>query len=193
MDAAGFLRAALRCATDSDHGKPGVFLDIRSKVRRKDNEEGLLSLAFHPRYPVNGFFYVYYSASNPRRGILSRFKVSADDPNRAEPDSEKVILEVDQPYGNHNGATVLFGPDGYFQMHSYWDGSAFNAASEGLMSTDLDTRKATFAELLAVWEDEAPAGYLYVLPMFYGQSTAFNWTASDTGLMDFRADNLTVN
>ena len=45
-----------------DHGTPGVFLDICSKVRRKDNEEGLLSLAFHPRYPVNGFFYVYYSA-----------------------------------------------------------------------------------------------------------------------------------
>jgi hypothetical protein len=47
--------------------------------------------------------------------------------------------------------------------------------------------------LLAVWEDEAPAGYLYVLPMFYGKSTAFNWTASDTGLMDFRDDNLSVN
>jgi peptide/nickel transport system substrate-binding protein len=87
----------------------------------------------------------------------------------------------------------LFGPDGYFQVHSYWDGSAFNAASEGLMSADLNTRKATFAKLLAVWEDEAPAGYLYVLPMFYGKSKTFNWTASDTGLMDFRADNLSVN
>jgi len=69
----------------------------------------------------------------------------------------------------------------------------FNSASEGLMSTDLNTRQATFSKLLAVWEDEAPAGYLYVLPMFYGKSTAFDWTASDTGLMDFRADNLTVN
>jgi len=87
----------------------------------------------------------------------------------------------------------LFGPDGYFQSHSFWDGSTFNSASDGLMSTDLNTRQATFSKLLAVWEDEAPAGYLYVLPMFYGKSTAFNWTASDTGLMDFRADNLSVN
>jgi hypothetical protein len=55
------------------------------------------------------------------------------------------------------------------------------------------TRKASFSKLLAVWEDEAPAGYLYVLPMFYGKSTAINWTASDTGLMDFRADNLSIN
>lgn len=87
----------------------------------------------------------------------------------------------------------LFGPDGFFQRHSYWDGSTFNAASDGLTATDPMARKAAFAETLSVWEDEAPAGYLYVLPMFYGKSTDFNWKASDTGLMDFRADNLTVN
>ncbi len=86
----------------------------------------------------------------------------------------------------------LFGPNGFFQRHEYWDGSAFNAATEGLMSADLKTRKAAFTKLLAVWEDEAPAGYMYVLPMFYGKSKAINWTASDTGLMDFRADNLSV-
>ena len=88
---------------------------------------------------------------------------------------------------------MLFGPDGDCKQHVFWGGSTFNAAADGLMSPDLKTRKAAFTKLLAVWEDEAPAGYLYVLPMFYGKSTAFDWTASDTGLMDFRADNLSVN
>ncbi len=114
-----------------DHGTPDIFLDIRSAVRRKHNEEGLLSLAFHPRYSTNGFLYVYYSASGPRRGILSRFSVSADDPNRAESGSEKVILEVDQPYGNHNGATVLFGPDGYLYLSLGDGGSAHDPHDHG--------------------------------------------------------------
>lgn len=87
----------------------------------------------------------------------------------------------------------LFGPDGFFQKHKFWDGSTFNAASDGLLSTDLKTRQAAFTKMLAVFEEEAPAGYLYVLPMFYGKSKIINWTASDTGLMDFRADNLSIN
>ena len=86
-----------------------VFLDIRPQVLRRHNEEGLLSLAFHPRYAQNGHFYVYYSASKPRRGVLSRFSVAPDVPDRADPASEQVILEVEQRWGNHNGSTVLFG------------------------------------------------------------------------------------
>ena len=86
-----------------DIGTAGVFLDITAKVRRSHNEEGLLAVAFHPRYADNGFLYVYYSASGPRRGVLCRFTVSTQDPNRADPDSELSILEVEQPYGNHNG------------------------------------------------------------------------------------------
>ncbi|MCZ6494283.1 MAG: PQQ-dependent sugar dehydrogenase [Planctomycetota bacterium] len=102
-----------------------VFLDIRPQVRRRHNEEGLLALAFHPQYRKNGHLYVYYSASRPRRGVLSRFTVSADDPDQADPASEQVILEVEQPWGNHNGATVLFGPDGYLYL-SLGDGGQAN-------------------------------------------------------------------
>lgn len=101
------------------------FLNIRDRVYIGHNEEGLLSLAFHPDYEDNGRFFVWYSASEPRRTKLSEFRVSTDDPNRADPDSEKVILEVDQPWGNHNGATVLFGPDGYLYV-SIGDGGAAN-------------------------------------------------------------------
>jgi len=141
-----------------DRGTPDVFLDIRSQVRRKDNEEGLLSLAFHPRYAANGFFYVYYSASKPRRGILSRFTVSADDPNRAEPDSEKVILEVDQPYGNHNGATVLFGPDGFLYMSLGDGGSAFDPQDNGQNLSTL------LGSILRIDVDHEQDGHAYAIP-----------------------------
>jgi quinoprotein glucose dehydrogenase len=103
----------------------GVFLDLQSQVSRRHNEEGLLALAFHPDYRTNGRFYVYYSASSPRRGILSEFRVDPEDPDRADPGFERVILEVEQPWGNHNGATVLFGPDGYLYI-SLGDGGAAN-------------------------------------------------------------------
>ena len=100
---------------------PGVstteqFLDISERVNDVGNEEGLLGLAFDPRYSINGHFYVYYSAASPRRSIISRFSVSADNPLRADPASERIILEVPQPYANHNGGQVLFGPDGYLYI-----------------------------------------------------------------------------
>ncbi len=96
---------------------PGVesaetFLDIRERVNNSGNEEGLLGLAFDPAFAENGHFYVNYTASGPRRTVVSRFTVSADDPNRADADSELVFLEVAQPYRNHNGGHVAFGPDG---------------------------------------------------------------------------------
>ena len=109
----------------SDVAQAKEFLDIRANVNSRNNEEGLLALAFHPRYADNGQFYVYYTASDPRRGVLSRFTVSADDPDLADPSSEQVILEVEQPYGNHNGATVLFGQDGYLYI-SLGDGGYAN-------------------------------------------------------------------
>ena len=73
-------------------------------------ENGLLGLAFHPDYASNGLFYVSYTVNNPPRTRLSRLQVSAD-PNRANHASETILLEIDQPAGNHNGGCVSFGPD----------------------------------------------------------------------------------
>ena len=62
-------------------------------------------------------FYVYYSAVNPRRSVLSRFAVNDSEPNQSRFEaSEQVILEVAQPYGNHNGGALVFGPDGYLYV-----------------------------------------------------------------------------
>ena len=115
----------LRLDQNNDQVKSGaVFLDMRKEVNSKNNEEGLLSICFHPQYADNGFVYLYYSVTNPRRSILSQFRVS-DDRKTINLDSEKKILEVDQPYSNHNGGTVLFGPDGMLYL-SLGDGGAAN-------------------------------------------------------------------
>ena len=91
-----------------------LFLDIRDRVNDRGEEEGLLGLAFDPQYADSGHFYVYYSASGPRRSVVSRFSVSAD--GRAGPGSERVLLEVAQPFSNHNGGQIAFGPDGYLYI-----------------------------------------------------------------------------
>ncbi|MCH8310652.1 MAG: PQQ-dependent sugar dehydrogenase [Chloroflexi bacterium] len=92
------------------------FLDIRGRVNDRGNEEGLLGLALDPEFSANGFIYLYYSAANPKRSVISRYSVSADNPNRADPDSERIILEVPQPFSNHNGGQIRFGPDGFLYI-----------------------------------------------------------------------------
>ncbi len=106
-----------------------TFLDINRKVVYKDNqnEEGLLGLAFHPKYKENGEFFLYYTSAEapPHTSVISRFRVSKDDPNRADPQSEEEILRIPQPYWNHNGGTLVFGPDGYLYI-GLGDGGAAN-------------------------------------------------------------------
>ena len=98
------------------------FLDITSQVSYC-GERGLLSVAFHPDFNSNGFFYVDYTdrSEHPGDVIISRFTVS-EDPNIADPDSEKVILRVDQPHDTHNGGQLQFGPNDGFLHISVGDG-----------------------------------------------------------------------
>ena len=92
-----------------------IYLDLSDRISRSGNEEGFLGLAFHPEYALNGQFYVYYSASNPRRSVISRFTVSPD-PDRADIESETVLLKIPEPRSNHNGGSMVFGPDGYLYI-----------------------------------------------------------------------------
>ena len=85
------------------------FLDITDRVNNSGNEMGLLGLAFHPDYSQNGFFYVNYTGRGGNT-FISRFNASGDN---ADPNSEKILLTVDQPFPNHNGGVLAFGPDGY--------------------------------------------------------------------------------
>lgn len=113
---------------DQNVEETNTFLDIESKVKYHDrqNEEGLLGMAFHPNYKENGFFYLYYtSTEEPLLSVISRFSVSKDDPNRADPASELELMRIKQPYWNHNGGTLEFGPDGFLYI-ALGDGGAFN-------------------------------------------------------------------
>ena len=94
------------------------------------NEQGLLGLAFHPHYAENGFFYVNYTDLNGDT-VIARFQVSPDDPDRADPSSEKRLLSVPQPYPNHNGGEVTFGPDGYLYLGLGDGGSAGDPQGNG--------------------------------------------------------------
>ena len=110
--------------TIASPGKKSVFLDISDQVSREGNEEGLLGLAFHPDFEANGRFFVHYSSSvHDKHGVLSSYRCSTEDESVADPDSESILLEVEQPWRNHNGGAIVFGPDGYLYM-ALGDGGA---------------------------------------------------------------------
>lgn len=100
---------------------PIPFLNISSQVSN-GSEQGLLGLAFHPDYATNGFFYVNYTDTNGDTQI-SRFSVDTGNPDIADPASELFILDYPQPFTNHNGGSVVFGPDGYLYISSGDGGS----------------------------------------------------------------------
>jgi glucose/arabinose dehydrogenase len=131
-----------------------AFLDITDLVGCC-GERGLLSLVFHPQYGENGFFYVDYTDKDGDTQIV-RYRVSADDPDRADPASEETILSVEQPAANHNGGRLLFGPDGYFYI-SLGDGGGGN----GQNGQKLDT---LLGKILRIDVDRAENGKPYAIP-----------------------------
>ena len=100
-----------------------VVLDLRSQVRRINNEEGLLGLALDPLFSRNRFLYLCYSASDPRRNVYARYTWNLETKS-IDPGSRRIFLTVPQPYGNHNGGMIAFGPDGFFYISLGDGGSA---------------------------------------------------------------------
>ncbi len=98
-----------RFDVDAQVASSTVVLDISSQVLFS-GEQGLLGMAFHPDFVNNGFFYVHYSAANPRRSVISRFTYDSQT-GMASAASEFIVLQVDQPFGNHNAGSLAFGPD----------------------------------------------------------------------------------
>jgi glucose/arabinose dehydrogenase len=106
---------------------PQPFLGIRDRVGSGGFEQGLLSTAFHPRYSENGFFFVNYTnlAGNT---VIERYQVLAGNPNQADPASRRTLLTIEQPFSNHNGGQLQFGPDGYLYIGMGDGGGAFDSA-----------------------------------------------------------------
>ena len=111
----------------SDGGDAKEFFNIEDRHPYFENEDGLMSIAFHPGFKTNGLFYVYYNQKNPAdqhsqpqdypfRSVISEFKVSAADPDKADMGSERIVLDVPQPFWNHKGGELAFGPDGYLYL-----------------------------------------------------------------------------
>ena len=103
------------------------FLDVSDRISPEAlgngyTERGLLGLAFHPDYAENGLFFIDYT-DRDGHSVIARYRVSDDDPNRADPQSAEPILYVLQPYANHNGGQLAFGPDGYLYV-SFGDGGS---------------------------------------------------------------------
>ena len=120
---------------------PQPFLDISSKITPLNpayDERGLLGLAFHPAYPQNGRFFVFYTAppgpSTPadwnNRTTIAEYSAQGGQSIQADPGSEKILLQVDHPQGNHNGGTIAFGPDGYLYI-SIGDGGGADDDTTG--------------------------------------------------------------
>jgi len=105
-----------------------ILLDLADNVRSDGNEEGLLGLAIALDFVETGVIYLHYSASNPRRGVISRFHVG---PDGAGEEGEEIILEIRQPFSNHNGGQIAFGPDGYLYVGLGDGGSARDPQGNG--------------------------------------------------------------
>jgi glucose/arabinose dehydrogenase len=135
-----------------------TFLDITDRVL-SGGEQGLLGLDFHPDYKNNGYFYVNYTADNPRRTIISRFQVSSSNPDSAEQNSELQLLTFTQPYSNHNGGWIGFGPD---------DGYLYIATGDGGSGGDPQNNSQTITNLLGkilrIDVDNLDPGLNYSIP-----------------------------
>jgi glucose/arabinose dehydrogenase len=105
------------------------FLDITGRLA-SGGERGLLGLAFHPDYPTDPRIFVDYTDRDGDT-VVSSFRVTATDPDAADPDSETVLLRVDQPFANHNGGAVAFGPDGMLYIALGDGGSAGDPQGNG--------------------------------------------------------------
>jgi glucose/arabinose dehydrogenase len=143
------------------------FLDLRSLVL-SGGERGLLSVAFHPRYRENGFFFVYYTNRNGDI-VIARYKVSASDPNVAGATSGTILLTIPHPnFANHNGGQLQFGPDGYLYIGVGDGGSGGDPNNHGQDLTQL------LGKILRIDVDH---GLPYSIPAsnpFFARSSARN-------------------
>lgn len=113
---------------------PAPFLDLASLNPPRlvaGGEQGLLSVAFPPGFAAKGYFYVDYTRTPEGATVVARYRVSAGDANVADPASEEVILAIPQPFANHNGGQLAFGPDGYLYIGMGDGGSGGDPLNNG--------------------------------------------------------------
>lgn len=190
-----------------------LFLDINEAVSYKDreNEEGLLGLAFHPKFSETRKLYVYYTTSQrPHVSVISEFSVSASDPTKADPKSERELMRIQQPFWNHNGGTLVFGPDGYLYIGLGDGGKANDPLQSGqdlskllgsILRIDVDSRTGDlaygipadnpFVDKAGAWPEIYAYGLRNVWRMSFDSKTGALW-AADVGQNDWEEVNIIV-
>jgi glucose/arabinose dehydrogenase len=133
-----------------------VYLDLTDRVV-SGGEQGLLGLTFHPNFEQNGYLYVNYVASNPLRTVIARFTQPAGS-SVADKNSEQIVLTVNQPFSNHKGGQLAFGPDGYFYIGLGDGGSGGDPMGNG------QNRSALLGKILRINVDSSTSGRNYAIP-----------------------------
>jgi glucose/arabinose dehydrogenase len=141
---------------------PGNFLDVQTLVNFDGQEQGLLGLAFHPNYSTNRKFYVNYTRDNGgRESVIAEFQTSATNPNQADPNSERILLVVSQPFANHKGGQLVFGSDGFLYI-GLGDGGGSGTADPLNSGQNLNT---LLGKMLRIGVDAPFTGSLqYAIP-----------------------------
>lgn len=143
-----------------------LFLDMTS-LTTFNGERGLLGLAFHPNYQQNGYFYVNYTNPNGSSSFISRFSVDPNNPNQALLSSRVDILSFAQPFSNHNGGDLAFGPDGYLYI------ATGDGGSGGDPQNNSQNRNNLLGKLLRIDVDNPQSPNNYGIPAsnpFVGQA-----------------------
>ena len=136
-----------------------VFLDLSDSVTQNGSETGLLGLAFHPNYSNNGYFFVDYTTrQTPLRSKISRFSVSSN-PDSALRNSELVLITQVQPFANHNGGHIVFGPADHYLYISFGDGG-----SGGDPNNNAQNKSVLLGKILRINVDSASGGNNYSIP-----------------------------
>ena len=149
-----------KVSNESSATEKAKVMDITDRVVVKNSEEGLLSLTFHPNFKDNNLLYVWYTANNPdsrkNNMLLSSFKVTED--GVVDKTSETIIMTVKQPWGNHNGGTVLFGPDGKLYLSIGDGGSGGDPHGNG------QNKNTLLGTVIRIDVDHTSGGKAYSIP-----------------------------
>lgn len=150
-----------------------AFLNIQNLTNRS-GEQGLLGLAFDPNYATSGFFYINYT-NNSGNTVIARYKVSASNPNVADATSGSILLTVNQPYGNHNGGCLKFGPDGllYIGLGDGGNGGDPQGYAQNLTVNPNNPSRVFLGKMLRLAVNNSATAPFYTIPPtnpFIGQA-----------------------
>ncbi|CAH1199865.1 hypothetical protein PAECIP111891_01413 [Paenibacillus allorhizoplanae] len=139
---------------DKPKEKPALVLDITYRVNDSGNEQGLLGLAFHPKDPT--LAYVNYTTET--HTVIARYNTLPNNPSLLDPTSEKVLLTFKQPYPNHNGGQLAFGPDGYLYI------ATGDGGSSGDPQNNSQNLQSLLGKILRIDVNKQDPGLLYAIP-----------------------------